>query len=181
MWIFVLCVLASLCCTTEVLGKLGAPGGPQKLHHDVADTVKAFSSFEYTVAISNSDNDTSLECLYATRTDVDLDAKTATYAWFFPRNGTPVHFHDRSGDQPGTMIFTVEDDPAEHEGVIYYTDYVNCVIADMEYHGHQCTLWAQRAVKDNVPQECIDQFVDTCGVTVPQHSRDLCVDGEGDY
>ncbi|KAK8770465.1 hypothetical protein V5799_013070 [Amblyomma americanum] len=67
------------------------------------------------------------------------------------------------------------------EAVIYYTNYENCVVGDVDYHGHQCSLWVKREVKDAVPQDCIDHFVDTCGVIVPPHSRDLCSDGEGDY
>lgn len=173
--------LLVVCCIPQVLGRLGSPGGPQKLHHEVADALKAFASFQYAVAISDSDNDTILECMHTTRTDVDLETGTATYAWFFPDVGRAIPFHVKAGDEPGTITFTVEDDPTPFEGAIYYTDYENCVIADLEYRGHQCTLWAQSEVKDNVPQECIDQFVDTCGVTVPQHSRDLCPDGEGDY
>ncbi|KAL1486402.1 hypothetical protein MTO96_046981 [Rhipicephalus appendiculatus] len=38
-----------------------------------------------------------------------------------------------------------------------------------------------RELKDAVPQNCIDYFVDLCDAPVPEHSRDLCVDGEGDY
>ncbi|XP_077486149.1 uncharacterized protein LOC144097278 [Amblyomma americanum] len=72
-------------------------------------------------------------------------------------------------------------DPTEMEAVIYYTNYENCVVGDVDYHGHQCSLWVKREVKDAVPQDCIDHFVDTCGVIVPPHSRDLCSDDEGDY
>ncbi|XP_070394453.1 uncharacterized protein [Dermacentor albipictus] len=119
-----------------VLGKLGPPGGPQKLHHDVADTLKAFTSFPFAVAISDSDNDTIFECMYTTQTDVNLNAKTATYAWYFPGFGRAIPFYVRAGEEPGTLTFTVEDDPTLFEGVIYYTDYENCVIADLEYLGH---------------------------------------------
>ncbi|XP_049528939.1 uncharacterized protein LOC125947727 [Dermacentor silvarum] len=122
---------------TGVLGKLGPPGGPQKLHHDVADTLKAFSSFPFAVAISDSGNDTIFECMYTTQTDVDLEAKTATYAWYFPGLWRAIPFYVTAGEEPGTLTFTVEDDPTPFEGVIYYTDYENCVIADLEYLGHR--------------------------------------------
>ncbi|KAL1474565.1 hypothetical protein MTO96_037874 [Rhipicephalus appendiculatus] len=79
------------------------------------------------------------------------------------------------------MTFTVGEDSTPLEGIIYYTDEKSCAVADLEYDGHVCLLWARREVKDSVPQECIDHFEDVCGVTVNQHSRDLCVDGEGDY
>ncbi|XP_037523622.1 uncharacterized protein LOC119400679 [Rhipicephalus sanguineus] len=84
------------------------------------------------------------------------------------------------GPTPGTLDVIVGDDPSVKEVILYYTD-DKCCIADMEYHGHQCILWIQRSLKDAVPQVCIDQFVDTCGVIVDPHRRDLCDDGEGDY
>ncbi|KAL1430239.1 hypothetical protein MTO96_015303 [Rhipicephalus appendiculatus] len=161
--------------------KLGAPGGPQKLHHDVADALQTIISFPLAVAISDSDNDTYFDCVYTVRTELDVEAQTATYMWSFPSVGLEVPFHVRPGKAPGTLYFTVGDDPTDYDGAIYYTDYKTCVIADMEYRGHQCALWATREVKDSVPQQCIDQFVDTCGVVAPAHSRDLCPDGEGDY
>ncbi|KAL1468137.1 hypothetical protein MTO96_025645 [Rhipicephalus appendiculatus] len=136
---------------SNVFGKLGAPGGPQKLPNDAPDTFKIFESFRFAVSISDSDNDTVFECLQANRTAINPEEKTATY------------------------------NPTPREGIFYYTDYVNCDVVDIEFRGHQCILWAKRSVKDNVPQNCIDHFVDICGVVVPEHSRDLCPDGEGDY
>ncbi|KAL1468124.1 hypothetical protein MTO96_041677, partial [Rhipicephalus appendiculatus] len=72
--------------------------------------------------------------------------------------------------------------PSVKEAVLYYAD-EKCAVADSEFNGpgHQCILWVQRSFKDAVPQVCIDHFVDTCGVVVAPHRRDLCEDGEGDY
>ncbi|KAH8037987.1 hypothetical protein HPB51_020268 [Rhipicephalus microplus] len=70
--------------------------------------------------------------------------------------------------------------PSVRECKLYYAD-ENCVVADMEYNGHQCILWIRRRLKDTVPQVCKDEFVDTCGVVIAPHRRDLCDDGEGDY
>ncbi|KAH8008964.1 hypothetical protein HPB51_008155 [Rhipicephalus microplus] len=69
-------------------------------------------------------------------------------------------------------------DSNTREGVIYYTDYENCVVADLELQGegHQCTLWVRVAVENNIPQDCMDQFVDVCGVIVPENSQDMCAD-----
>nr|XP_037280848.1 uncharacterized protein LOC119174136 [Rhipicephalus microplus] len=177
--------LAALWCTACVLGKLGSPGGPRKLHQEIADSFKVIENFPYTVAISDSDNDTMFECVAANRTEIDPEAQTATFVWLFQGNeNSPkqnIPFYVKTGEEPGTLLFTIEGDPTVREGRYYYTDYKTCVVLDMEYHGHQCILWTQRAVKDNVPQHCIDQFVDTCGVIAPPHSRDLCPDGEGDY
>ncbi|KAK8767097.1 hypothetical protein V5799_006123 [Amblyomma americanum] len=191
-------LVVTLCVATLVLGKLGPPGGPQKLHYHVADIFKVFESWPASVAISDSDNDTMFECLAAKRTEIDPVAKTATYLWVLPEtdhsprysghvssscSGTcwqEVRFYVRPGARPGTMDMTVNDDPTPREGVVYYLD-EQCVIMDLEYHGHQCLLWTRPELKDSVPQVCIDHFVDTCGVVPPAHSRDLCPDGEGDY
>ncbi|XP_049527877.1 uncharacterized protein LOC125947359 [Dermacentor silvarum] len=168
-----------------VFGKLGPPGGPQHLHHDAIDAFKIIENFQFTVAITDSDNDTIFECVAGNRTEIDPEAKTATFVWLFqetensPREDIP--FYVKVADEPETITFTVDDDPTIREGRYYYTDYETCVVLDMEYHGHQCILWTKLKVKDAVPQHCIDHFVDACGVIVPQHSRDLCPDGEGDY
>ncbi|KAL1479924.1 hypothetical protein MTO96_051472 [Rhipicephalus appendiculatus] len=66
------------------------------------------------------------------------------------------------------------------DALIYYSD-KSCCIMDVEYHGHQCILWVKRYLKDTVPQLCIDNFIDICGVVIKPGRRDLCDDGEGDY
>ncbi|XP_077485153.1 uncharacterized protein LOC144095246 [Amblyomma americanum] len=133
--------LLVVCTSTIVLAKLGSPGGPQKLHRDVADSFKVISSYPYSVAISDSDNDGTLECLAANRTAIDEEAQTATMTWILPETEFSPKYES----------------------------------------SFKCILWTRREVKDSVPQVCIDHFVDTCGVAVPEHSRDLCIDGEGDY
>ncbi|XP_077490647.1 uncharacterized protein LOC144101388 [Amblyomma americanum] len=173
-----------LCTAPGVLGKLGAPGGPQKLPREVPDSFKVISDFPYSVAISDSDNDTMFECLAANRTDIDYEAQTATFVWTLqetdhsPKQEVP--FYVRPGETPGTMDMVVGDDPTHVEGIFYFEN-EDCVVMDLEYKGHQCILWTRLELKDSVPQACIDHFVDTCGVVPPPHSRDLCPDGEGDY
>ncbi|XP_054922225.1 uncharacterized protein [Dermacentor andersoni] len=162
-------------------GALDAPGGPRKLPRVAADTYKVFSSFPYAVAISGSPNAPDLVCLAARQLEIDPDAKTTTYLWLFPSLGQAIPFKVKAAEKPGTMTFTVGEDMTPQEGIIYYTDYKTCAVADLEYDGHVCLLWTSREVKDSVPQECINYFEDTCGFTVDQHSRDLCHDGEGDY
>ncbi|XP_077538975.1 uncharacterized protein LOC144151729 [Haemaphysalis longicornis] len=177
--------LLTLCLAVDILGKLGAPGGPQKLPRQVADSFQVFSSFPFAVAISDSDNETIFECVKTTRTQLDPEAQTATFAWvaretdFNPRQ--EVLFHVKAAEEPGTVTFTVDDDPTEKEGIFYYTDYEKCLVMDFEYRGHQCILWMPIKYKDDAPQECIDYFVDTCGVSVTFNRTDLCEDGEGDY
>ncbi|KAL1445861.1 hypothetical protein MTO96_028990, partial [Rhipicephalus appendiculatus] len=92
-----------------------------------------------------------------------------------------IPFHVKAKEHSPEFTFTLHNETTVNDGKFYYTDYRNCVIEQLEYRGHQCVLWTRRALKDNVPQHCIDHFVDTCGAVVPKHSRDLCNDGEGDY
>ncbi|KAH6929313.1 hypothetical protein HPB50_026222 [Hyalomma asiaticum] len=92
--------------------KLGPPGGPQKLTHDTPDTMKVIENFPYSVAISDSDNDTVFECVAANRTAIDRDAQTATFVWLFQGNENHpkqnIPFYVKTGDEPGTLLFTVE-------------------------------------------------------------------------
>ncbi|KAH7946973.1 hypothetical protein HPB52_006453 [Rhipicephalus sanguineus] len=164
-----------------VVSKLGAPGGPLKYPREEFDVKKVFSAFDDLVSISDADNDTIFECLYAKRTEFNPETYDTTYVWFFPSQGTEVAFYAYPGSEPGLVQFTFPEDPTPKDVNVYYTDYENCLVVDVEYHGHQCTLWVVRQLKDSVPKNCIDHFVDTCGVIVPAHSRDLCPDGEGDY
>lgn len=153
-----------------------------KLHRDSPDGFRTMEQFAYAVAISDSDNDTIFECLAAKRLGIDPETHTGTYEFSLPSSGRTLLFYVRPGDSPGTMTMTSDIDSNPKEGIIYYTDYKDCVVADLELEGegHQCTLWTRARVKNNVPQNCIDQFVDVCGVVVPAHSRDLCADADDD-
>ncbi|XP_077490642.1 uncharacterized protein LOC144101382 [Amblyomma americanum] len=183
MGLVVCLVLAVFGAASLAEAKLGPPGGPGKLHRDVVDSFWAMAHFPYSVAISDSNNDTIFECVAANRTEIDPVARTGTFVWLFPETeDSPkleVPFY-LTADGPGTITFTIDDDPTVREGKFYYSD-EQCVVLDMEFNGHQCLLWTLRKLKDSVPQVCIDQFKDACGVVVNQHSRDLCPDGEGDY
>ncbi|XP_075551166.1 uncharacterized protein LOC142584788 [Dermacentor variabilis] len=176
--------LALLLPATVVMGELGLPGGPLKLDHKVydgADIIKLISTFDYVVAISDADNDTIFECMSAKRLEYDPAVLSATYLWVFPSTGLQVPIFIQPGGPVGTVQFTIPQDETPKEAIVYYSNYENCVVISVELYGNQCILWTNTAVKDNVPQDCIDHFVDTCGVIVPKHSRDLCPDGEGDY
>uniref|UniRef100_A0A6M2CY27 Putative lipocalin-5 1 n=1 Tax=Rhipicephalus microplus TaxID=6941 RepID=A0A6M2CY27_RHIMP len=166
------------------LAKLGAPGGPQKLTYQEPDAFQVITQYEEAVAISDSDNDTIFDCLASHRMAVNYEARTATYAWNFKEvNGPPrpeMLLKMTQGPTPGTIHMIVGNDPSVRECKLYYAD-ENCVVADMEYNGHQCILWIRRRLKDTVPQVCKEEFVDTCGVVIAPHRRDLCDDGEGDY
>ncbi|KAL1474521.1 hypothetical protein MTO96_037911 [Rhipicephalus appendiculatus] len=73
--------LSVLCTRSVVLAKLGAPGGPRKLHYDVPDSFQVLTQFKDVAAISDSDNDTVFDCLVSHRTNIDYEARTATYVW----------------------------------------------------------------------------------------------------
>ncbi|KAK8775146.1 hypothetical protein V5799_031509, partial [Amblyomma americanum] len=132
--------VVAFCYATAVVAKLADPGGPHQLHYDVADSFKVFENFPFSVAIGDSDHDGVLECIAANRTEIDPAAQTATFVWLFqetdysPKRDVP--FYVKVGDEPGTLTFTVANDPTLREGRYYYTDYENCVVLDMEYHGH---------------------------------------------
>ncbi|KAL1486469.1 hypothetical protein MTO96_031371, partial [Rhipicephalus appendiculatus] len=141
-----------------------------------------FQSFPYVLSLSDSDNDTIFECMEANRTEFDPVAKTATFVWIFRPPGSSnkiyVPLPQRVGNEPGTIEFRIPGDPTVREGRLYYTDYDTCAVLDMEILGHQCALWVRRDTVQSLPQECIDQFEDTCGVIVPQQRRQLCADPE---
>ncbi|XP_037286883.2 uncharacterized protein LOC119179862 isoform X2 [Rhipicephalus microplus] len=171
--------LVLLCTATAAHPKLGAPGGPRKLHYDVPDAFEVIKAFPFSVAIMDSDNDTIFECLISNRTDIDYEAKKATFVWTIGgTKGVPkqeVPFYVTPGLTPGTMDMLIGDDPDVKQGIFYYFGH-DCIVMDLEYNGHLCLLWTALYLLHNVPPVCIDQFVDTCGVVADPHRRDLCPD-----
>ncbi|XP_054931050.1 uncharacterized protein [Dermacentor andersoni] len=137
------------------------------------------AAYPSAVALSDADNDTIFDCLLTHRTDIDYEAKKATFVWYtggfgdVPKQEIP--FVVTPGPTRGTIDMLVGDDPDVKEGIFYYFDN-NCVVMDIEYHGHQCILWTQVHLIHNVPAVCREQFVDTCGVVINPHRRDLCSD-----
>ncbi|KAL1473521.1 hypothetical protein MTO96_038604 [Rhipicephalus appendiculatus] len=129
-------ILSVLCYSAAVFGKLADPGGPRKLHHEVADSFKVFLSFSNVVAVVDTDNDTMFNCWTTQRTKIDHDARTATYVARFPTVRRTLAFHVKAERNSPRFTYTLDDDPNPKEGVFYYTDYKNCVIEDLEYHGH---------------------------------------------
>ncbi|XP_037286861.2 uncharacterized protein LOC119179845 isoform X1 [Rhipicephalus microplus] len=176
--------LSFLCIGNTVLAKLGAPGGPLKKHYDFPDVFEVVSEYKDAMSISDSDNDTIFDCLLTNRTEVDYEARTFKYVWTSQgADGSPqeeVLMTGMPGPTSGSVRFFVEGDPTMRDALIYYSD-KSCSIMDVEYHGHQCILWVKRNLKDTVPQVCIDNFMDICGVVIKPGRRDLCDDGEGDY
>uniref|UniRef100_A0A6M2D1F1 Putative lipocalin-5 1 n=1 Tax=Rhipicephalus microplus TaxID=6941 RepID=A0A6M2D1F1_RHIMP len=173
-------LVAALCTVNVIQAKLGPPGGPMKLKKfDLPESFKIISSWESALSIADSDSDDIFDCLTANRTAIDYEAQTATFVWTLrqtdhsPRQ--EITFSVRPGPTPGTMEMTVGDDPTVLEGIFYYMD-DDCLVMDLEYHGHQCLLWVRKEVKDRVPQECFVRFADACGEPIRQHRRQLCPD-----
>ncbi|KAL1469916.1 hypothetical protein MTO96_040777, partial [Rhipicephalus appendiculatus] len=74
-------------------------------------------------------------CWTTQRTKIDHDARTATYVARFPTVRRTLAFHVKAERNSPRFTYTLDDDPNPKEGVFYYTDYKNCVVEDLEYHG----------------------------------------------
>ncbi|KAH6928775.1 hypothetical protein HPB50_019475 [Hyalomma asiaticum] len=150
-----------------------------QLQRNVTDTFELFDRFPYVVLVYSSGDDPEFQCLTNKRTELDMEAKKATYVWMFKgRNGTPrknVALHLSAGDSPDRVVLTVNND-TEHSTVAHfvYTDYKECVIVELSYDGDQCQLWVSADVKDDVPQHCLDQLEDICDVSEEEYSKELC-------
>ncbi|XP_077539596.1 uncharacterized protein LOC144152232 isoform X1 [Haemaphysalis longicornis] len=147
------------------------------------DVFTLMKTFETMVSIFNSNNDTTLECLTAYRTTFNPDARTADYVWMVPIPGipTPLALNIHTQVEDGGKLLRTLDDGSTIVSEFLYTDYTNCAVEEVDFGGPLCILWSDTAVKDSVPQHCIDEFAALCGVNVPEHTRDLCVDGEGEF
>ncbi|XP_037521131.1 uncharacterized protein LOC119397884 [Rhipicephalus sanguineus] len=150
---------------------------------DVPDSFKIFQQFPFAVAISDSDNDSIFECLTAKRAWIDMDTKTGEYIWLLKgHNDNPkktIPFYVAEGQSPDTFLFMEgSDDAPAKVGKFYYADYKSCGVLDVPYNGRQCILWAEETMKDELPQECLDQFKKHCGVGIPLYQKDLCAESE---
>lgn len=170
-------ILLLLCCTSAAFAKLGVPGGPLKLKRAQLDYLKVFASIPDAQVIATSDKST-FECMQATLTEINPQEGTATYVWNFPSTGESASLHIKAPDESGIAEFTIDDDKTPWEGMIYYADFKNCVVANVEYNGNQCILFLSRKFKGSIPQDCADRFSDTCGGVVPQDSSDICRDSD---
>ncbi|KAL1474255.1 hypothetical protein MTO96_038122, partial [Rhipicephalus appendiculatus] len=98
--------------------------------------MQVFTQYKDAVAISDSDNDTTFDCLVTRRINIDYEAQTATYIWTFKDSSSrpDVFFQVSRGPKPGTVDMTVGDDPSVKEAVLYYAD-EKCAVADSEFNG----------------------------------------------
>lgn len=166
-----------------LLSRCDAGKGPNVLPRETPDAFEVFAQFPYAVAISDADNDTIFECLTATRKDFDPEAKTVTYVWSIsdsPGKRKHVGFHHTAGATPEATNFTVGKSTVVEVAYVVWSDYKDCAITEVPHFSDQCTLWVSKAVEDLVPVSCLEQFHDVCGVVVPLHDSDLCLDDEND-
>ncbi|KAL3209135.1 hypothetical protein MRX96_052408 [Rhipicephalus microplus] len=56
---------------------------PHKLERNVTDTFELFDKFPYVVLVYSSGEDPEFQCLTNKRTELDMQAKKATYVWMF--------------------------------------------------------------------------------------------------
>uniref|UniRef100_A0A023GA46 Putative lipocalin-5 1 n=1 Tax=Amblyomma triste TaxID=251400 RepID=A0A023GA46_AMBTT len=148
------------------------------------DGFRMFGLFRKVVAISSSSNDTSFKCLRATLTSYNLEEKKATYVWHLKARGEKparnITFDIEGGDIPDQATYFVNNDRTRpHTAYYNYTDYENCMVMIVPYNDHDhCLLWVKRSVVHNVPQNCLDNYEETCDVRIPQYEHDLCGDDE---
>ncbi|XP_077540093.1 uncharacterized protein LOC144152630 [Haemaphysalis longicornis] len=156
---------------------------PSGLSEDNPDVFLLMANFPSMVSIFDANNDGMLDCLAAYRTSFNQDAGSAEYIWMFPLPGNPapqaLKVHGQAEDG-GKLLRKLDGDSTVYVGKFLYTDYQSCGIEELDFWGHHCILWSDMVTKDSLPQHCIDKFVELCGVDVPQNTRDLCVDGEGE-
>uniref|UniRef100_A0A023G938 Putative lipocalin-5 1 n=1 Tax=Amblyomma triste TaxID=251400 RepID=A0A023G938_AMBTT len=150
---------------------------------DVPDSFEIFDKFPFAIAISDSNNDTIYECLTAKRAWFDRDAKKGEYIWLLRgHHGKPkktLSFYVADGSSPDTFIYMEGSEDAKPEvGTFYYTDMETCAVLDMPFSGRQCILWAAEDKQDSLPQKCLDEFSEHCGVGIPLYSKDLCKEDE---
>ncbi|KAK8767742.1 hypothetical protein V5799_005477 [Amblyomma americanum] len=56
-----------------------------------------------------------------------------------------------------------------------YSDYKNCTIVDLPYEGtEQCIMFVPQEVKDDVSQECKEQFEHFCEMEVMAYDKESC-------
>ncbi|XP_077512309.1 uncharacterized protein LOC144123331 [Amblyomma americanum] len=148
--------------------------------HDTVDAFKSLENFEYAVALYDIDNDGDLDCLNAVRTEFEREPKSATYVLSLKGpNGQNVRNYTyflRPGHTPDRNVVVIDNDfdhPLNDRYV--YSDYENCIIMKFPLEDREaCVLWVSSAVKDDVPQTCVDQFQENCSEGTPTYDKDSC-------
>uniref|UniRef100_A0A131YRI9 Lipocalin n=1 Tax=Rhipicephalus appendiculatus TaxID=34631 RepID=A0A131YRI9_RHIAP len=158
-----------------------ASRGPNKLQRDVPDSFKIFQAFENPIGMIDTNNDSVLECLSARRAEIDPDTQTATYVWSLVgddgKGRKYIPFYHSPGSTPDETRFSIgSKNRPRATGHFLYTDYKNCAILELPYHGDQCTLWVSKAARDSIPDVCMEHYADVCGDGAPIYDKEMCKD-----
>ncbi|XP_077554430.1 uncharacterized protein LOC144169246 isoform X1 [Haemaphysalis longicornis] len=139
-----------------------------ELPRDVIDSFKVLEKHTYGLAIYDQDLDGDLDCLVAKRTELDTNAHTTTFLFEFGRPGSPQRhsqkWNFKAGETLDQLVTTVDDDE-DHSFIsrFSYSDYATCGVFEAPFNGRQeCILFTTKEVKDDVSQDCMDQFQDIC-------------------
>uniref|UniRef100_A0A034WWJ5 Lipocalin 14 n=1 Tax=Rhipicephalus microplus TaxID=6941 RepID=A0A034WWJ5_RHIMP len=120
-----------------------ASRGPNKLQQDLPDSFKIFQAFENPIGMIDTNNDSVLECLSARRAEIDPETQTATYVWSLAgddgKGRKYIPFYHSPGRTPDETRFSIgsKNRPGAI-GHFLYTDYMNCAILEIPYHGDPC-------------------------------------------
>ncbi|XP_077538218.1 uncharacterized protein LOC144150236 [Haemaphysalis longicornis] len=169
-----------ICLFVAIMLVMVMPNATRRPPREPVDAFRMFGHLPRIVAIFTSTNDSSFNCLSATLDRYDTESREATYVWHFKtRNGTgrkDVPFYIKMGTAPNQANYYVDNDRTNLYTAFYnYTDYENCMVAIIPTPEHNhCVLWVKRSVARAVPQDCLDNYEQTCDVRVPQFDNDLC-------
>ncbi|KAH7962458.1 hypothetical protein HPB52_016211 [Rhipicephalus sanguineus] len=131
--------------------------------------IEVFDNFASAVAVFDVDKDGDLDCLSTVRIDYDKDASTATYVWLL----RSLNGHDANVKK--YFIYIIAADEPLQIGTYHYSDYKNCIVMEMPYHGDdECVLWVSEKAIDDVPQACQDHYEDNCEDAKLSYDKDSC-------
>uniref|UniRef100_A0A023GCI2 Putative lipocalin-5 1 n=1 Tax=Amblyomma triste TaxID=251400 RepID=A0A023GCI2_AMBTT len=147
-----------------------------EVNEDKLDPFKLWSAFPDAIAVTSSTHSRLFECAEVTRLALDTDSKTADYDFYFASTGRRMTFHLAEGDSPGSVIFTVGSDPNPSTAAFYYSDFKTCAVISMKFIGNECILLVKKGLNESLPESCIDNYEEDCGVEIPKDSKLPCID-----
>ncbi|XP_065295049.1 uncharacterized protein [Dermacentor albipictus] len=171
----------AVCLLLFALATANLPGNRRR---ETTDSLRMFSAFPHAVAVFTTKNDTSFKCLSTTRRHFDPLKKTVTYVW---------HFKNYTGHQRRDVVFDVDFSGTPGQGTFFinnnktrpftafykYSDYRTCAVIITPYGGHDhCSMWVRRAWVHNVPQHCLNNYEEICGIGDNLVDRDICRDDD---
>ncbi|XP_065282495.1 uncharacterized protein [Dermacentor albipictus] len=148
--------------------------------NDSSKIYKVFENFENIVAIFDIDKDGDLDCLTAVRTDYNRGARSTKYVWILKglhgHQSRNVTYLVLAGPERGEFMFkNLDDDGPFQKGSYDYSDYKNCIVMRIPYNsGEECVLWVTEEVKNNIPQNCMDYYEDSCDNAKLAYDKESC-------